>query len=97
MSRLCRYAAFLLAATTLGGCAVVYESQQASARKQCEALPNVEEWKACIARNRTTYEQYEKQREGTRPVPAEPAADKPKVPANCYRRASTGELVCANQ
>ncbi len=50
----------------LSGCAVVYDMQQDTAQHQCEKLMDWNERKTCLQQNKTTYEQYEKQREDLR-------------------------------
>lgn len=48
------------------GCAVVYDIGQDSNQRQCEKLQDWNERKTCLQQNKTTYEQYEKQREDLR-------------------------------
>ncbi|MBI1772393.1 MAG: hypothetical protein HYR68_08630 [Burkholderiales bacterium] len=48
------------------GCAVVYDIGQDSNQHQCEKLQDWNERKTCLQQNKTTYEQYEKQREDLR-------------------------------
>ncbi|MFZ6722165.1 hypothetical protein [Undibacterium sp. Ji49W] len=50
----------------LSGCAFVYDVQQDAAQRQCEKLMDWNERKTCLQQNKTTYEQYEKQREDLR-------------------------------
>lgn len=50
----------------LSGCAFVYDVQQDAAQHQCEKLMDWNDRKTCLQQNKTTYEQYEKQREDLR-------------------------------
>lgn len=52
----------LLAGSCLGGCSVVYDLQQDAALDACEKIVDWNERKACIAKNKMTFDQYEKQR-----------------------------------
>ncbi|MFZ6768325.1 hypothetical protein ACO0LM_14780 [Undibacterium sp. Di26W] len=50
----------------LSGCAFFYDMQQDVAQHQCEKRMDWNERKTCLQQNKTTYEQYEKQREDLR-------------------------------
>ena len=50
----------------LSGCAVIYDVQQDAAQRQCEKLTDWNERKTCLQQNKTTFEQYEKQRDDLR-------------------------------
>jgi hypothetical protein len=50
----------------LTACSVVYDIQQDAAQHQCEKIMDWNERKTCLQQNKTTYEQYEKQREDLR-------------------------------
>lgn len=51
---------------SLTACAVVYDIQQDANQRQCEKLQDWNDRKSCLAQNKTSYEQYEKQREDLR-------------------------------
>ena len=70
----------LLVSLTLSGCAVVYESQQESARKTCERLPNPQEMRDYLYQTQRNYEQYGKQRDALQSGQSEQPLDK-KTPA----------------
>ena len=50
----------------LTACSVAYDLQQDAAQRQCEKIMDWNERKTCLQQNKTTYEQYEKQREDLR-------------------------------
>ncbi|MEJ6006998.1 hypothetical protein WG899_15710 [Paucibacter sp. AS339] len=47
----------------LGGCSVLYDIGQDSAKNQCEKLQSMSDRNACMKRNRDSYEDYEKRRQ----------------------------------
>jgi hypothetical protein len=51
----------LLAAS---GCEALYDIQQDRTEDQCNRLVNMGDRDACMARNKTSYEQYERERKG---------------------------------
>lgn len=50
----------------LSGCGVVYDLQQDAAQRQCDKLIDWNDRKACLQQHKTTYDEYEKQREDLR-------------------------------
>ncbi|WP_422943864.1 hypothetical protein [Undibacterium sp. TJN19] len=59
-------ALFICVQAGLTACSVAYDLQQDAAERQCEKIMDWNERKTCLQQNKTTYEQYEKQREDLR-------------------------------
>lgn len=49
----------------LAGCSLVYEDARYANIRACEKLPNMEERNACVRKNQTLFDEYEKQRQKT--------------------------------
>ncbi|MFZ6875278.1 hypothetical protein ACO0LF_24695 [Undibacterium sp. Di27W] len=50
----------------LTGCSVMYDLGQDANQRQCEKLQDWQERKTCLQQNKTSYDEYEKQREDLR-------------------------------
>lgn len=93
-------ATLLVAAATLGGCALVYDVREQSEVRQCRQLPDKTDRELCDQRLRDTRRAFEKRQaeQARQDAPAiKPVAPPDARPAGlCFRRAATGELVCPN-
>lgn len=88
-----------LALSTLlltSACSVIYDSQRELARKSCHELATLQERNECLKRQDTNYSQYEKQRQDVQENGTEKKAAPKKDNSLCFKRESTGELVCPN-
>lgn len=79
----------------LASCGLLYDVGQQDASRSCEREVTHTEREACRQKYAKTYEQYEADRQATRGAGTGPK-DGPKEKSLCFRRASTGELVCPN-
>lgn len=55
-------AVLIIFTSLLSACSVVYDLQQNAALETCDKIVDWNERSACKAKNKTTFEQYEKQR-----------------------------------
>ena len=76
----------------------VFEYDQEQDRKACHKLQDSKEMNECLKRwqSRTTYEEYNKQRERLLQEPSAAPSPDANKPMNCYRRTATAEVTCSN-
>ena len=80
---------------SVSGCSVLYEIGQEEAARACKKEVMQADRMACERRFSKTYEQYEKERQAVR-NPRSDTNTGGAANSLCFRRASTGELVCPN-
>ena len=80
----------------LSGCSALYNGQRDVARNACEQLAGIEERITCRQRNAMPYEEYERQRQQLHNQQQDEKALDKDNSALCFKRQSTGQLVCPN-
>ena len=79
------------------GCSpALYAGYQDAAKLSCENLSSIEERVACRKQNSMPHDQYEKQRQDLRDNGPEKKTEEKGNANLCFKRESTGQIVCPN-